>query len=450
MITAVPSSSFNVVAIDMGYGHLRPAHAIADALGASVLEVDRPPLARDRDQRLWASVRKYYEGVSRASQVPVFGVPLRGLLSRVTDISDLYAERDQSRPNAGALVLDRLIQNGLGTTLVDQLSEHDATLVTTFFMPAIAADRLGYDKIFCAVTDSDVQRVWAPLDPANTRITYLVPSQLSRRRLRAYGVPEGRIRVTGFPLPHELVGGMGLDILKRNLGRRLVRLDPSGAFRHELRHSISHFLGSLPELSEADSIPTLTFAIGGAGAQVGLAEQFLPSVRGLLAERRLRVQLVAGVRSSVARELHASVERAGLQRHLGPGGALDVLYEPDFEAYLRSFNRLLQNTDVLWTKPSEMTFFAGLGIPLVFSEPVGTHERHNRRWAREEGAGLVQRDPRYAGEWLKDWLKDGTLAGAAWNGFTRLPHHGLYQVLEAIGADEALERLASHEPVAAS
>lgn len=424
----------------MGYGHLRPAHAIANALGTRVLEVDRPPLAENRDQRLWASVRKYYESVSRASQLPVFGAPLRGLLDRVTDISDLYAERDQSRPNAGALVLERLIKKGLGSTLVEHLAQQDATLVTTFFMPAIAADRLGYDKIFCIVTDSDVQRVWAPLDPANTSIHYLVPSQLARRRLRAYGVPEARIRVTGFPLPHELIGGMDLPTLRHNLGQRLVRLDPSGAMRHELRHSIQHFLGSLPRLSEEEAVPTLTFAIGGAGAQVGLAEQFLPSLRGLLMERRLKVQLVAGIKSSVARELHASVERAGLSRQLAPGGFLEVIYEPDFDAYLGTFNRVLANTDVLWTKPSEMTFFGGLGIPLVFSDPVGTHERHNRRWAREEGAGLAQRDPRYVGEWLKDWLKDGTLAGAAWNGFMRLPHHGLYQILEAIGADEALER----------
>lgn len=425
----------------MGYGHLRPAHAIANALGTSVLEVDRPPLARDRDQRLWASVRKYYEGVSRASQLPVFGAPLRGLLDRVTSISDLYAERDQSRPNAGALVLERLIKNGLGSTLVDHLAQHDSTLISTFFMPAIAADRLGYDRIFCVVTDSDVQRVWAPLDPVNTRIMYLVPSQLARRRLRAYGVPETRIRMTGFPLPHELVGGMGLGTLKQNLGKRLVRLDPAGAVRHDLRHSIQHFLGPLPTLTEEDAIPTLTFAVGGAGAQVGLAEQFLPSVRGLLVERRLRLQLVAGVRASVAQELHACVERAGLGRQLGPEGPLQIFYEPNFDAYLRSFSQVLANTDVLWTKPSEMTFFGGLGIPLLFSEPVGTHERHNRRWAREEGAGLVQRDPRYVGEWLKDWLKDGTLAGAAWNGFTRLPHHGLYQILEAIGADRALEQL---------
>jgi hypothetical protein len=250
---------YAVVAIDMGYGHLRPAHALAEALGTDVLPVDQAPLARDGDQALWAYVRRYYEIVSRASQWPFFGLPLRTLLEQITDIRDLYSERDQSRPNVAAEVLERMIKKGLGSTLVDYLEQRDATLVTTFFMPAIAADRLGYDKIFCIVTDSDIQRVWAPTDPRNTRINYLVPSQRTRRRLRAYGVPESRIRVTGFPLPHRLVGGTELRELKQHLGRRLVRLDPSGNFRKDLKHAISHFLGPLPELSGKDTVPVLTW-----------------------------------------------------------------------------------------------------------------------------------------------------------------------------------------------
>jgi hypothetical protein len=187
----------------------------------------------------------------------------------------------------------------------------------------------------------------------------------------------------------------------------------------------------------------LTFAVGGAGAQVGLVSRFLPSLRRLLNEGRLELVLVAGIRAEVAAELRASVERAGLRRQLDPGGSIRIVYESDFESYLRTFNQVLAQTDVLWTKPSEMTFFAGLGLPVVFSAPVGTHEQYNRRWAREEGAGLKQRDPRFAGEWLKDWLKDGTLAGAAWNGFTRMPSRGLYQILEAIGADAEFERVES-------
>ena len=135
------------------------------------------------------------------------------------------------------------------------------------------------------------------------------------------------------------------------------------------------------------------------------------------------------------------VAKAGLSRLLSPGGPIEILYEPDFERYLTSFNTALARTDVLWTKPSEMTFFSGLGLPMIFSEPVGTHEQYNRRWAREEGAGLKQRAPKFAGEWLKDWLKDGTLAGAAYNGFLRMPTHGLYEILDALSAHEPLARL---------
>jgi hypothetical protein len=92
---------------------------------------------------------------------------------------------------------------------------------------------------------------------------------------------------------------------------------------------------------------------------------------------------------------------------------------------------LLAEADILWTKPSEMTFFAALGLPLVLAPAVGAQESYNRRWAVESGAGLAQRDPRFAGEWLAEWLADGTLAGAAWNGFTRLPKRGLFRILRA-------------------
>jgi hypothetical protein len=98
----------------------------------------------------------------------------------------------------------------------------------------------------------------------------------------------------------------------------------------------------------------------------------------------------------------------------------------------------MARTDALWTKPSELSFYAALGLPLVFASPVGVHERYNRRWVRESGAGAVQRDPSAAWQWLSDWLEDGTLAGAAWSGFTRLPKHGLYRILEEVAAPSAL------------
>jgi hypothetical protein len=92
-----------------------------------------------------------------------------------------------------------------------------------------------------------------------------------------------------------------------------------------------------------------------------------------------------------------------------------------------------------------MTFFAALGIPLVFSQPVGMHERYNRRWAIENGAGLKQREPRHAGYWIREWLAEGTLAAAAWSGFMRLPKFGLYQIVERVagGVRRAGRRVSS-------
>jgi len=86
-------------------------------------------------------------------------------------------------------------------------------------------------------------------------------------------------------------------------------------------------------------------------------------------------------------------------------------------------------------KPSEITFFAALGIPLVLSPPLGVHEKYNRRWAIENGGGLKQRSPDYAGFWIREWLAEGTLAAAAWFGFLRFPKFGLYQILERVGGE---------------
>jgi UDP-N-acetylglucosamine:LPS N-acetylglucosamine transferase len=95
-------------------------------------------------------------------------------------------------------------------------------------------------------------------------------------------------------------------------------------------------------------------------------------------------------------------------------------------------DELLAGADVLWTKPSELVFYAALGLPLVLSWPVGVHERYNRRWVEEHGAGLRQRDPGAVAEHVAEWLVDGTLAAAAWSGFTRLPNRGLYEILDAL------------------
>ena len=441
-----------VVAIEMGLGHLRAADTLARALGVPLLHVDRAPLAGDAERRRWARSRRFYETVSRLSQRPLAGAPLRGVLSALTHIPHLHPQRDLSRPSLTLRFLEAQVARGLGAGLVAALARDGAPLLTTFFAPALIADRLGQGPVHCLVTDADIARVWVPSHPDRTRIHYFAPTERALRRLTAYGVPAAQIQLTGFPLPDELVGGPSLPRLRANLAARLERLDPAGVFRDQHREELAHFLGPLP--GRPPQAPMLTFAVGGAGAQADLARQFMPSLRSEIEAGRLRLTLLAGVRRSVADAFTALVARTGLAGHPGvrvafadappsngvpPGGARAGVEAPAdaLDAYFRTCNAVLAETDILWTKPSEMTFYGALGLPLLFSWPVGAQERYNRRWAIESGAGLKQRDPRFAGEWIAEWLASGTLASAAWSGFMRLPKFGLYRILQSFGVDAA-------------
>jgi hypothetical protein len=417
-----------VAAVRMGYGHLRPARSIADALGVPVLRADAPPLAGSDDVRSFNRTRGLYEFGSRITQAPVIGRPFLSLMNAVTSIAPLFPERDQSRATRAVKSLDKMIAKGLMRGLTDRLEETGASLITTFYAPAMAADRRGLEHIFCVVTDSDLHRIWAPRNPTTTRIHYLVPSRRAVLRLRAYGVPKANIELTGFPLPEELVGGEDSIIAREHLARRLCRLDPKGLYRREFRA-----LGApLPE-EERGRAPLITFAVGGAGAQIRTVLTYLTGLRDAVAAGKLRVALVAGVHEGVAARFKRAV--ASLVPDALPSDAVRILFEPDFDGYYRAFNELLAETDILWTKPSELVFYAALGIPLLLSAPIGAQERHNRRYLLERGAGIMQRDPRHAGHWLDELLAEGVLAAAAWSGHTRLPRHGTRRILRSVAGE---------------
>jgi hypothetical protein len=411
----------------MGYGHLRAAHALAEHLDTAVLHVDEAPLADAEERDKWARARRAYEFVSRASQLPIVGRPFGWALGALTAIPRLYPLRDLSAPTAAVRTLERAVRKGLGAGLVARLRDTGESLLTTFYAPAIGADHGGCARVFCVVTDTDVNRVWAPGDAGRTAIQYLVPGPRAARRLRAYGVPAANIHLTGFPLPPGLLGGRDLPVLRRNLLARLGRLDPKGVFAAEAGDELRHFLGPLPA---ADGAPLVTFAVGGAGAQAELARRFLPTFAPALRDGRLRLALVAGVRDEVAARFSTWVDQAGLGAERGR--AVRILHAPDVPTYLRRFNDLLAETDVLWTKPSELTFFGALGLPLLMAPPVGRHESYNLRWARECGVGFKQRDVETVAQRILDRLDDGSLAAAAFAGYVRMPKFGTYRIADAV------------------
>jgi hypothetical protein len=407
-----------VTAIDMGYGHLRAASPLADALGVPMLRMDLPPLAAGVDARLWWRTRAMYEPLTRWSQIGVMAAPLRALLDRITAIPDGAIEL--SGPTAGTRWMERAARRGAGRALAAHLRATGAPLVSTFYAGPILAELHGAERLHCVVTDVDVNRIWAPPEPAASRIHYYVPAEATRRRLESYGVAAERIRVTGFPLPDELVGGRDMASLKRNLAARLARLDPNRTLA-----DLPAELGALPRDGSA---PLVTFAIGGAGAQVGVAIELVHALADSVRAGKVRLALVAGCRPDVARQLRRGVAGAGLLGHSG----VELSQERDVLVYLRGFNAILARTDVLWTKPSELTFFAALGLPLIAASPIGMHEQRNLRWALDAGAALPQRDPRSAADWLLGSLDDGTLAMAAWNGYRELPKLGLYEIVDTV------------------
>ena len=81
-------------------------------------------------------------------------------------------------------------------------------------------------------------------------------------------------------------------------------------------------------------------------------------------------------------------------------------------------------------KPSELSFYCALGMPIIMTPAIDPQERFNHRWLREAGAGFKQRNPEYTDQWLFDLLDKGRLAEAAWLGFLKARKYGTYNILD--------------------
>ncbi len=434
-----------IASVTMGYGHLRAAYPLAEHLGAPVLAIDEPPVADAGEVLLWGWVRHVHELLSKPMPfLGPFDKPARGLMDALTMIPSLHERRDHRAPTWSVRLLDQLIRGGLGRGMIRKLRQSNAPLVTTFYAPAVIADRAGIEDIYCVVTDADCNRVWAPLDPPRTRIKYCAPTPRVVRRLQSFGVPARNIFLTGFPLPPLLTGAQGPSSAESRLVERIIRLDPGGVFRKLFGRELAQFDHSVATHEKGTGPVHLMFAVGGAGAQAEMVDQFLPPLAPLITEGRLHLDLACGTRDEVRRSFIDSVTRAGLKHTLGEG--ISICAGADFESYYKSFNTALLRTDVLWTKPSELSFYPALGVACVIARPVGAHERYNRRWLREQGVGLKQRRLDHTRGWFEEWLEDGTLAAAAWSGFVRLPKHGTESIAELVEGTGSVPR--AGEPAA--
>jgi hypothetical protein len=419
-----------VVAADMGLGHQRAAYPLRELGGNRALTAGAIEYSTIKENKLWKRIRKLYEGVSRINHIPIIGGFLFGVLDKLEQITPFYPFRDLSSPTIQVRYLDSLIKKGLGQTMVNMIRRGKLPLLSTFFAIALAADKLDYPKVYLMVTDSDINRIWVAKDAFKSKIIYLAPCGHAVKRLKEYGVPDQHIFLTGFPLPKENLGGPDLEILKLDLAQRLIYLDPTQQFWSLHRVEIDHYLGAENCINRSNRILTLTFAVGGAGAQKEIGAAILKSLKLKIRNSEIHLNLVAGIRKEVHSYFEKCLTEAGLEDELGTG--VNILCCDTKEEYFHCFNFILRTTDILWTKPSELSFYCGLGIPIIIAPPLGAHEHYNKKWLIAHRAGISQEDPSLCAEWLFDLLNDGRLAQAAWDGFLNTRKCGTYKIEEII------------------
>lgn len=421
-----------VVDVNMGYGHSRAAFALKDISGGEVLSANDYQGIPAHDRKLWRQSRELYETISRLRPLPLVGGLLFEALDRWQEIPSFYPRRDLSRPNLQLRQLYAMIRRGLGKHLMAKLSEDPKPLITTFFLPAFCADFYDYPgDIWCVTTDADVSRTWAPFNPQQSRIKYLASNGRVVERLKLYGVRDEHIFLTGFPLPKELIGGKEAETLKDQLSHRLCNLDPQGIFTSRYHRSLRAELGPARcRLSTSDHPLTVTYCVGGAGAQRQLGVTVLNSLKTKIVQHHIRLVLMAGVRKEMIQFFKRAVIDAGLKKELGTWVLL-----PEYasrQAYFQGFTEQLMTTDILWTKPSELSFYCAVGIAVIMAPPIGSQEEFNRTWLQYVGGGFSQNDPRFTDEWLFDWIASGGVARMAWNGYIEAPTHGTYRIEEVV------------------
>jgi hypothetical protein len=416
-----------VVSADMGYGHQRAVYPLRDIAEEGIITVGSSEAVSKSEKKLWKRLLNAYEFFSRAKGLPVIGPPLFSMLDSLMRIPSFYPMRNLSNSTFQVNLLESLIEKGLCKGMLDKTSTKILPLVTSFYASAIAADKNGFNKIYCIICDADINRVWVAKQPWESRIEYFAPCGKAAQRLKAYGVPEERIHLTGFPLPTELLGDGNLSVLKKDLAQRLFYLDPKGKFWARHGRNVEYFLGKENCVFKNERKLTITYAVGGAGAQKEIGRTIAKSLNEKLKAGEIKINLVAGIR----REVYDYFE--SVKGGIDPDGdSIRIIYSKSLQEYFDLFNDSLHDTDILWTKPSELSFYCALGLPIIMSPVIGSQEKFNRKWLREIQAALKQEKPEYTDQWLYDLLNRGTLAESAWDGFLKARKLGTFKIKQVL------------------
>ena len=216
-------------------------------------------------------------------------------------------------------------------------------------------------------------------------------------------------------------------MLKKDLAQRLFYLDPKGKFWARHGRNVDYFLGKENCVFKNERKLTITYAVGGAGAQKEIGEKIVYSLKDKLKAGEVKLNLVAGVRKEVFDYFNTVKNKIDPECE-----SIKIIYSDSLPRYFDLFNDSLHDTDILWTKPSELSFYCALGLPIIMSPTIGSQEKFNRKWLREIQAALKQVNPEYTDQWLRDLLNRGTLAESAWDGFLKVRKLGTFNIKQVL------------------
>lgn len=415
-----------IISVNMGYGHQRTAYPLKGlSPEGKIINANDYQGIPEKDRKIWESTKKFYEFVSIFKRIPLIGQAVFFIFDQFQKILSFYPKRDLSEPSFQLKQAFSLIKKGWGKHLIEKLKQKPLLLISTFFIPVFMAEFFNYpSEVFCVICDADISRTWASLKPKSSKIKYFAPTIRVVERLKLYGVKPENIFLTGFPLPSENIGGVKLDILKADLRYRMLNLDPQKKYFEKYKMLIEKSLGKLAE--KPDHSLTIMFVVGGAGAQKEIGIKIIQSLAEEIKKNEIKIILASGIREKVREYFEKNIGRLGLKEYLQKN--IEIIFEKDIEDYFQDFNRALRKTDILWTKPSELSFYSALGLPIIIAPPIGSQEEFNMRWLLKSGFGILQENPAYTNQWLFDWLEKGYLAEFAMQGFIEGEKLGTYNI----------------------
>lgn len=418
----IKNNKIHLLSLDMGYGHQRAAYPLVSISSQGIIAINDYPNISAKEKKYWKKNREAYERISYFKRVPLIGQGVFSIMDYFQKIDSFYPNRDLSKKSLQQINFYKQVKKGLGENLIKELNNNPLPIVSTFFIGAYMAEHFDYKgDIYCLLCDADVSRAWAMPNSSNSRVKYFAPSQIAAKRLQMYGVKEKNIYLTGFPLPKENIGTENKEIIKKDLVKRLAKLDPRGVYkaRHEGlldQHDLKY------EPSQTGSLE-ISFVVGGAGAQRQEGIEIIKSIKNLIVDKKIKYNLIAGFRQDVYDYFLEELYKIGLDEKI-----VEIVFHKNKAQYFNLFNQKMRNSDILWTKPSELSFYSGLGLPLILNKPIGAQEYKNRDWLFSFGGAYMAENLKYTNEWLLDWIKDGRLARSAVNSYLMSESLGVYNI----------------------